>query len=83
MNQDPFKNDQFIKSKLDEYHVEIPDIPIRTKTKRWDRFISYLGSPAKNPIEPAVSTTNRLLLVKTVPLVGAAVLTLLQVLVLI
>lgn len=81
MNQDPFKNEHFVKAKLDEYHVEIPDFPIRTKLKRWDRFITYLGSPARNPIEPAVSTTNRLLLVKTVPLVGGAVISLLQVLV--
>ncbi|MDG5472029.1 hypothetical protein P6709_09725 [Jeotgalibacillus sp. ET6] len=81
MSQDPFKNERFLQSKLDEYHVKVPDIPLHSRKKRWERFINYLASPAKNPIDPMVSTLNGIMLVKTGPVLCGAVLSVLPVLV--
>lgn len=36
-----------IKSRLDEYHVQEPDIHL--KSGNWDRFVRYLVSPTKDP----------------------------------
>lgn len=44
MEQDRFKE---IKSRLDEYHVQEPDIHLITS--KWDRFVRYLVSPTKDP----------------------------------
>ncbi|MGN7312883.1 hypothetical protein ACTHQ4_17465 [Alkalicoccobacillus gibsonii] len=44
MEKDRFKE---IWSRLDEYHVQEPDIHL--KTSKWDRFVRYLVSPTKDP----------------------------------
>ncbi|WP_342429956.1 hypothetical protein [Neobacillus sp. FSL H8-0543] len=77
MSQDPFNKDHYLRTKLDEYHVEIPNFPM--KPSRWERFINLLASPAKDPIDPIISTPNGLLLLKLVPIMGTAVFTLIQV----
>lgn len=80
MNHDPFKKEHHLRTKLDEYHVNIPDFPMKAKSKRWDRFINVLASPAKDPFEPLISTTNGFILLKIAPIIGAAILALIQVL---
>ncbi|WP_141431093.1 hypothetical protein [Bacillus sp. 03113] len=76
MSLDPFKKEQHLLTKLDEYHVNIPDFSM--KTKRWDRFIDILASPAKNPFESFISTTNGFMMLKIAPIMGAVVLGLIQ-----
>jgi hypothetical protein len=80
MNQDPFKKDPYLRTKLDEYHVEVPDFP--RKPNRWGRFINFLASPAKDPIEPLVSTSGGVLLLKVAPLIAIAAFGLIQALIL-
>ncbi|MCM3570678.1 hypothetical protein [Neobacillus mesonae] len=79
MKMDPFKKDHYLRSKLDEYHVEVPDFPMKPKAKRWERFINLLASPAKNPLEPLITTANGSALV-IVPIAGTAAITLIQIL---
>ena len=78
MSQDPFKKEHHLRSKLDEYHVTIPDFPM--KRKRWDRFIHILASPANNPLEPLISNTKGSLALKIVPIIGTIAFSVLQVL---
>ncbi|MRG85731.1 hypothetical protein [Salinibacillus xinjiangensis] len=76
MNQDPFEKDPLLKQKLDEYHVEVPDFP--DKPSPWERFIRLLGSPAKDPLENMVTTTNGFLLLKVIPLTATIIIGLIQ-----
>lgn len=78
MSQDPFNKDHHLRTKLDEYHVEIPEFPM--KPNKWERFINLLASPAKDPLDPFISTSTGLLLLKLVPILGTAVIALIQVL---
>ena len=76
MNQDPFNKDHHLCTKLDEYHVDIPDFPM--KPNRWERFINLLASPAKDPLDPLISTTGGIMLLKIAPIIGTAALALIQ-----
>lgn len=69
MNQDPFNKEHHLRSKLDEYHVTIPDFPM--KPKKWERIIQVLASPAEDPLEPIISTSKGAIALKIVPVAGA------------
>ncbi|GGL64935.1 hypothetical protein [Sporolactobacillus putidus] len=77
MDQDPFREEHFLRKKMDEYHVEIPDFPM--KPRPWERWIDFLASPAKNPFESFLSTASGILLLKIVPIIGAIFLTLIPI----
>ncbi|MBU7595216.1 hypothetical protein [Metabacillus halosaccharovorans] len=77
MRQD-LNKDHHLRKRLDEYHVDIPDFPM--KTNRWERFIHFLASPAKDPLEPLISTPNGLLVLKLVPIIGTTAIAFIQVL---
>ncbi|ETI70401.1 hypothetical protein [Neobacillus vireti] len=79
MSHDPFKKDHHLCTKMDEYHVEIPDFPM--KSSRWERFINLLASPAKDPVDPFISTTGGVMLLKVAPIIGAAAIALIQALI--
>jgi hypothetical protein len=79
MNQGPFNKEHYLCTKLDEYHVDIPDFPM--KPSRWERFINLLASPAKDPLDPLISTTDGLMLLKIAPIIGTATLALVQALI--
>lgn len=70
MNHDPFNKEPHLRKKLKEYHVDIPDFPM--KASRWERFINLLASPAKDPIDPIISSTNGQLVLTLVPLAAVA-----------
>ncbi|KAA9021058.1 hypothetical protein [Niallia endozanthoxylica] len=76
MRQDPFDKDQHLRTKLDEYHVDIPDFPM--KPKRWERFINFLASPAKDPLDPLISSSHGILLLKIAPVIGTAAFAIIQ-----
>lgn len=76
MSQDPFEKDHHLKNKLNEYHVEVPDFPM--KANRWERFIRFLASPAKDPLEPLISTNNGLIALTLAPVIAAAAFALIQ-----
>ena len=77
MKRDPFSKDQHLRTKLDEYHVDIPDFPM--KPKKWERFINFLASPAKDPLDPLISTSDGVLLLKIAPVIGTAAMAIIQV----
>lgn len=78
MKENPFNKEHHLRTKLDEYHVNIPDFPM--KPNRWERFIRLLASPAKDPLEPLISTSNGLMLLKLGPIAGTGAIGLLQIL---
>ncbi|MBM6617996.1 hypothetical protein [Bacillus suaedaesalsae] len=77
---DSFKKEHHLQSKLNEYHVDIPDFPM--KSNKWIRFISFLASPTKDPFESIISTSGGIMSLKIVPLIGTAAIALLQVFIL-
>jgi hypothetical protein len=79
MEQDPFKKEQYLRMKLDEDHIEVPDFPMNPKRKRWERLVDVLASPAKNPMEPVISTTTGFVVVKVAPVIGALAVSFIQV----
>ncbi|WP_080844309.1 hypothetical protein [Cytobacillus gottheilii] len=72
MSQDPFYKEHHLRMKMDEYHVEVPDFPRRSTT--WGRFINFLASPARNPLDPLISTPKGLIILAIAPfsIVGIA-----------
>ncbi|MGN4124740.1 hypothetical protein ACMGD3_06930 [Lysinibacillus sphaericus] len=53
---------------------------INYKKSRWQRFIQYLASPTKDPLEPIYTSSVGFTLLKIVPLVTAIFMTILQIL---
>lgn len=76
MNRDPFENEHDLRQKFDEYHVDMPDFPM--KPSKWGRLIRFLARPVKDPLEPLVAKSKSLLLLKVIPIFGALVLALIQ-----
>ncbi|MGD6944290.1 hypothetical protein ACQCT6_20030 [Cytobacillus gottheilii] len=66
MGQDPFHKEHHLRMKMDEYQVDVPDFP--RESTRWGRFINLLASPARNPLESLVSSSNGLILLTAAPL---------------
>jgi hypothetical protein len=79
MEQDPFKKEHYLRMKLDEDHVEVPNFPMNPKRKRWERLVNLLASAAKNPMEPVISTTTGFVLLKVAPILVATALSFIQV----
>ncbi|MCM3734347.1 hypothetical protein M3215_00460 [Bacillus cytotoxicus] len=52
MNENPFDKEYRLKQHLDSDHVEVPDFP--QKVNRGDRFLRFLASPAKDPVEATI-----------------------------
>lgn len=77
--EDPFEKEPYVKKKLDEYYISIPDFP--RKRSRFERFIHILASPSKNPFEPFVATANGMMLLKIVPPIAMAIIGIIQLLV--
>jgi len=78
MNQDPFKKEHHLRQRLDEYHVDIPDFPI--KPNKLERVLFTLAAPTRNPLEPIISGSNGVLIVQVVPIIIAAIMTFLPLL---
>jgi hypothetical protein len=78
VNQNPLDKEPYLRSKLNEYHIEVPDFPM--KTSKWGRFIQFLASPTKDPLESVVSTENGILALKIAPAAGGIGLVLVQIL---
>lgn len=77
MSHDPFHKEPYLQTKLNEYRVETPDFPM--KRNRWERFIHFLASPAKDPLERFISAADGVVLLKVAPIVGTVILTLIQI----
>ena len=80
MGQDPLKKEENLRIKLDEYEINMPEFSVRSG--RWEKFIYFLVSPTKNPLESFMTTTRKLTMVKIVPIVVTIAITFIQFLVL-
>lgn len=78
MNHDPFKKEQHLRTMLEEYRVDVPDFQMQPKGKGWVRIINFLASPAKDPLEPLVSTTAGFTVLKLAPIMGMAAFSIIQ-----
>lgn len=79
MKPNPFKEEHHLRTKLDEYEIDVPNFPMKSKYSNWERLIHMLASPTKDPLEPLLSTTNGFMFMKIVPIAGTVVLTLIQI----
>jgi hypothetical protein len=72
------KQDPFLKMHLDSYHVDTPEIP--RKKSSFDRILSFLASPAANPLENYINKGGSLTLLTASPIAVGAVLAIVQLL---
>jgi len=79
LSQDPFNKEYHLRTKLDEYHVDIPDFPM--KPKKWERFLQVLASPADDPLEQVISTSKGAIALKVVTVAGTIAFSLIQILI--
>ncbi|CEI81881.1 hypothetical protein J18TS1_17090 [Oceanobacillus oncorhynchi subsp. incaldanensis] len=68
MLKDEFNEEDKLKEELDRFQVIVPEQKRRQKQTAWQRFIHYLASPAKDPLEKATVTLTGLNLTRMVPL---------------
>ncbi|GGP11904.1 MULTISPECIES: hypothetical protein [Oceanobacillus] len=68
MLKDEFKKEDTLKKELDQFHVIVPEQKLMQKQVAWQRFIHYLASPAKDPLEKTTVTFTGLNLTRIVPL---------------
>ncbi len=80
MLKNKFNKEQWLKDSLDHDKVEIPKQLITYKKSRWQRFIQYLASPTKDPLEPICSSLVGYTSLKLLPIVTAVFITILQIL---
>jgi len=80
MLKNEFHKEQWLKDSLDQDKVEIPKQLITYKKSRWQRFIQYLASPTKDPLEPICSSSVGYTSLKLLPIVTAVFITILQIL---
>ncbi|AVK84671.1 hypothetical protein C3943_14390 [Lysinibacillus sp. B2A1] len=80
MLKNEFHKEQWLKDSLDHDKVEIPKQLITHKKSRWQRFIQYLASPTKDPLEPICSSSVGYNSLKLLPIVTAVFITIIQIL---
>lgn len=80
MLKDEFQKEQWLKDSLDHDKVEIPKQLMTYKKSRWQRFLQYLASPTKDPLEPICTSSVGYTSLKVVPIVAAVFITILQIL---
>ena len=68
MLKDEFKKEDKLAKELDQFHVTVPEQKLMQKQTAWQRFIRYLASPAKDPLEKTTVTLTGLNLTRIVPL---------------
>ncbi|MEY9973115.1 hypothetical protein ABH966_003499 [Lysinibacillus sp. RC46] len=80
MLKDEFQKEQWLKDSLDDDKVEIPQQLMKYKKSRWQRFLQYLASPTKDPLESICTSSVGYTSLKIVPIVAAVFITILQIL---
>ncbi|MGE7675457.1 hypothetical protein ACQKMV_18035 [Lysinibacillus sp. NPDC094403] len=80
MLKNEFQKEQWLKDSLDHDKVEIPKQLMTFKKSRWQRFLQYLASPTKDPLEPICTSSVGYTSLKVVPIVAAVFITILQIL---
>lgn len=80
MLKDEFQQEEQLKKQLDKYEVQIPELSYQMKRSRWERFIQYLASPTKDPLEPICTSSVGFTSLRVVPIVCGIFVTIFQIL---
>ncbi|MEO4053085.1 hypothetical protein [Solibacillus sp. CAU 1738] len=81
MLKDEFDKEPSLQKRLDEYEVKVPQSLAHFKTNRWLRFVEYLASPTKDPLEQVHSSSSGFTAMQIVPIASAVFITILQLLI--
>lgn len=76
--KEAFKEETELSKQLDQYEIAIPTEQLHKKRSHYERFIRYLASPTKDPLEHVTASSFGLLLLKVLPLPAGILLALLQ-----
>lgn len=76
--KEEFREETELTKQLDQYKITIPTQQLSKKRSRYERFIRYLASPTKDPLEHVTASSSGLLLLKVLPLPAVILLALLQ-----
>ncbi|MGN7115295.1 hypothetical protein [Lysinibacillus odysseyi] len=83
MLKDEFKKEEQLRRQLDEYKVDIPvKLAHHRKRNRWEHFLAYLASPAKDPLTDGISSAGGLIKFTFMPVAGAVCIAIFQALLL-
>ena len=78
--KEDFKNEEELANLLDTYKVDVPTKKLSVKQSPFNRFIRYLGSPAKDPLADLSEGKNGYLFLKLFPIACGIFLALVQIL---
>ncbi|MBD8036348.1 hypothetical protein H9635_06290 [Solibacillus sp. A46] len=78
--KEDFKNEEELTNLLDTYKIDVPTKKLSVKQSPFNRFIRYLGSPAKDPLEKLSDSNNGYLFLKLFPLASGIFLAMIQIL---
>lgn len=76
--KEEFNKETELSKQLDEYKIMIPTKQLNKKRSYYERFLRYLASPTKDPLEHMTASSSGLLLLKILPVPAVLLLALLQ-----
>ncbi|WP_413362365.1 hypothetical protein [Lysinibacillus sp. 3P01SB] len=72
MLKDEFQKEEQLRKRLDDYRVDVPqELACHRKRNKWDSFLAYLASPAKDPLAEVTASAGGHLAFKIIPVAGA------------
>lgn len=77
--KDEFQQEKELMEQLNAYEVRIPKQKIAIKQTSWQRFIRYLASPTRDPLEKVTESARGVNLSRTVPLACGLFITIVQI----
>ena len=76
--KEEFNSEDKLTNLLDAYKVEIPTKKLALKQSKYQRFIRYLTSPTKDPLEALTDSSNGYVFLKLFPLAFGLFLAIIQ-----
>lgn len=76
--KEEFKEETELSKQLEQYKITIPTEQLNKKRSHFDRFLRYLTSPTKDPLEQVTASSTGLLFLKVLPVPAVLLLALLQ-----
>lgn len=76
--KEDFKEETELSKQLDQYKITIPTEQLNKKQAHFERFLRYLASPTKDPLEHMTASSSGLFLLKVLPVPTVLLLALLQ-----
>ncbi|WP_342533763.1 hypothetical protein MHB40_01735 [Lysinibacillus sp. FSL K6-0057] len=76
--KEEFRKEKALSKQLEQYKIEIPTHQLNKRLTLYERFIRYLASPTKDPLEHVTASSSGLLSLKILPLPFVILLAFLQ-----